>query len=201
VPRKVGERAREDVEAEVRFHLESRARELETQGYEREEALARALKEFGDLEEAKRIMRGGAKRRERRVRMGDWWREVWQDARHGWRRLLGNPGFSLTALLTLSLGIGATVAIFSVVNGVLLRPLLWSNPDRLVIVWENDRASGTVREPASVPDYYDFAERNRSFQSMAFFLSAEQNLTQPGRDAERVNVAVLSAGVVLAGEV
>jgi putative ABC transport system permease protein len=195
VPRKVGERAREDVEAEVRFHLESRARELETQGYGREEALARALKEFGDLEEAKRMMRGGAKRRERRVRIGDWWREVWQDARHGWRRLLGNPGFSLTALLTLSLGIGATVAIFSVVNGVLLRPLLWSDPDRLVIVWENDRASGTVREPASVPDYYDFAERNRSFQSMAFFLSAEQNLTQPGRDAERVNVAVLSAGV------
>lgn len=195
VPRKVGERAALEVEDEVRFHLESRARELEGRGYSREDALTRAIGEFGNVEEAKRIMRGSSMRREWRDRVGEGWHEIIQDARYGWRRLVGNPGFSLTAVLTLALGIGATVAIFSVVNGVLLRPLPWSDPDRLVVVWENDRASGTVREPASVPDYYDFVERNRSFSSMGFFLSAEQNLTEAGRDAERVDVGVVSASV------
>jgi putative ABC transport system permease protein len=194
-PRNARERAAQDVDDEVRFHLDSRARELERKGLTAQQALERAMKEFGDMSEAKRIMRDNATRRERRVQVGDMLHELAQDIRYGWRRLISSPGFSVTALLTLALGIGATVAIFSVVNGVLLRPLPWSDPDRLVIVWENDRASGTVREPASVPDYYDFLERNQSFQSMAFFLSAEQNLSQAGRDAERVNVAALSSGI------
>jgi predicted permease len=195
VPRSAGERATRDVEEEVRFHLESRARELEDRGYAPEDALARALKEFGDMDEAKRVLGGVATRRERRVRLGEWWREVVQDAKYGWRRLVANPAFSGTAVLTLAIGIGATAAIFSVVNGVLLKPLPWSSPDRLVIVWENDRASGTVREPASVPDYYDFVERNRSFDAMAFFVTAELNLTEANRDPERVNVAAMSAGI------
>ena len=72
--------------------------------------------------------------------------------------LLKIPGFTVVACLTLAVGIGATTAIFSVVSGVLLRPLPYDDADRLVLLWENDRATGTQREAASVPDFFDFQE-------------------------------------------
>jgi hypothetical protein len=79
-----------------------------------------------------------------------------QDLRYAVRALRSSPGFTLAAVLTLALGIGANAAIFSVVDGVLLRPAPFPDIDRLVMVWETDRKSGTTREPASVPDFQDF---------------------------------------------
>src|SRR5215831_5567413 len=89
------------------------------------------------------------------------------DLRLAWRLLFRNPGFAVLAVLTLALGIGATTAVFSVLDGVLLRRAPLPGIDRLVMVWETDASSGTSREPASLPDYLDFLERARSFERLA----------------------------------
>jgi len=89
------------------------------------------------------------------------------DLRQGLRSLLRSPGFTGVGVITLALGIGANVAIFSVVRSVLLQPLPYPEPENLVVVWENDRLRGTEREGASLPDYRDFLEQNRCFESMA----------------------------------
>ncbi len=99
------------------------------------------------------------------------------DIRYALRGLRKSPGFALTAVLTLALGIGANTAIFSVVDGVLLRPAPFEHLDRLAMIWETDRNSGTTHEPASVPDYLDFKSRSRQFERLAAFQGAEVNFT------------------------
>src|SRR5918997_2448529 len=90
-----------------------------------------------------------------------------QDIRFGLRTLLKRPGFTVVAVLTLALGIGANAAIFSVVNGVLLRPLPYRDADRIMAVWQRDAQGGAEREPASPANFLDFRERNRSFEQLA----------------------------------
>ncbi len=108
------------------------------------------------------------------------------DIRDGFRSLRANPGFAIVALLTLALGIGMTTAIFSVVDAVLLRPVPFHDMDRLVMVWETDRASGTTHEPASLPDFLDFKERSRSVADFAAFIAGEANLNLDNSDPSRV---------------
>jgi putative ABC transport system permease protein len=195
VPGPPAEMAEREVDDEVRFHLEERARELEASGLSAAAARSRALREFGDLETARRLMVPGLEgvlRRDRRRAFRD---ELRQDVRYGLRKLRSSPGFTVVALLTLALGMGATAAIFSVVNGVLLRPLAFASPEQLVIVWENDRVTGTVREPASVPDFYDFRERNRVFSGAGLFRVMDGNLTRTGAEPQRVSMAALSSDV------
>jgi predicted permease len=114
------------------------------------------------------------------------------DLRLAWRSLRRTPGFTAAAVVTLTLGIGANTAIFSVVDGVLLRPTPFADPDRLVMVWETDRKSGTTREPASVPDFLDFRERSKRFERLSAFTAVEVNLTQPESDPARL--AALAVG-------
>lgn len=118
-----------------------------------------------------------------------------RDAAYAARSLRRNPGFALVALLTLALGIGATTAIFSVVDGVLLRPAPLRDLDRLVMVWETDRQTGTFREPASVPDYLDFAARSKRIERLGAFLGTDVNLSRAG--AEPVRVAALMVSQTL----
>jgi predicted permease len=110
------------------------------------------------------------------------------DLRLAIRLLVKSPGFSAAAIATLALGIGATTAIFSVVNSVLLRPAPVADLDRLVMVWETDRNSGTSREPASVPDFLDFAARARSLDAIAAVMAGDVTLTGAG---EPVQLAAL----------
>ena len=84
--------------------------------------------------------------------------DVSKDVRYAARLLRRTPGFTSAALLTLALGIGMTTAIFSVVQAVLLRPVPFPEPERLVLMWETDRNSGTTREPASIPDFVDYRQ-------------------------------------------
>lgn len=93
---------------------------------------------------------------------------LFQDVRYGVRMLLKNPGFTAIAVLTLSLGIGANTAIFSVVNGVLLRELPFSEADRIVTLWENNTVDGLERDDVSPANFLDWRERQKSFQELAF---------------------------------
>ena len=102
---------------------------------------------------AGRAMDGLTQRKEecRDMRRVNFIENLVQDVRYGFRVLGKSPGFTAVAVFTLALGIGATAALVSVIDGVLLRPIPFAEPDRLVVVWETDRRSGTTREPAAWP--------------------------------------------------
>ncbi|HEV8375496.1 MAG TPA: ABC transporter permease, partial [Candidatus Polarisedimenticolia bacterium] len=107
-----------------------------------------------------------------------------QDVRYGLRMIRRNPGFSLVAVLTLALGIGANTAIFSVVNGILLRPLPYADPDRLSIVTIDRREAGP-RFTLSEADFLLLHDRMQGFESMAALRTERLNLTG-GVEPERV---------------
>jgi putative ABC transport system permease protein len=100
-----------------------------------------------------------------------------QDVRYAVRSLRKNPGFTLVAVLTLALGIGATTAIFSVVNGVLLHPLPFRDADRLAMVWIDNLSDGIRQDITAYPTFVDWREQNRVFQDMAAFRPQQVNLT------------------------
>ena len=110
------------------------------------------------------------------------------DLRYAIRSFVKTPGFSLACILTLALGIGANTAIFSVVDAVLLRKAPFADINRLVMVWETDRNTGTTREPASLPDYLDIKERARTLAQAAVLTAGEMNLTPAAGDPRRVPV-------------
>ncbi len=112
--------------------------------------------------------------------------DIGRDVRYALRGLRRNPGFACVAELTLALGIGANTAIFSVVDQVLLRPTDVTAFDRVVVVWETDRQTGTIREPASIPDYLDFSTRSRALDPFAAFIPADVNLSVPGGEPLRL---------------
>ncbi len=92
---------------------------------------------------------------------------LWQDLRYGARMLVKNPGFTLIAVMTLALGIGVTTSLFSVVNGVLLRPLPYRDEARLVTLWQSNLKGGVEREETSPANFLDWRERLQSFESIA----------------------------------
>lgn len=115
-----------------------------------------------------------------------------QDLRYGFRILAKNPGFTAVAVLTLALGIGANTAIFSVVNAVLFRPLPFKDPDRLVVVWENNRRKGWERHPVEGNRFCEWVRQNRVFEGMAARSSFDLNFSGNG-EAERIRVAAVSS--------
>ena len=123
---------------------------------------------------------------------------ITQDVRYAVRQLRKSPGFTLVAVLTLALGIGANTTIFSVMNATLLQPLSFPNPDRLVLVWQTFGKGPDNYNIVSAPNYWDFERRNHVFESMALFDSAGRgyNLSAHGstREAEQVSGLRVSAG-------
>ena len=109
-----------------------------------------------------------------------------QDLRYAFRMLVGNPGFSVVALLTMALGIGANTAIFSVIDTVLLRPAPVRDIGSLAVVWETDRNTSTTREPASLPDFLDFQQRSQRVEQLAAFTGSEVNYSPEGGEAIRL---------------
>lgn len=112
---------------------------------------------------------------------------IMQDGRYALRSMRKNLAFSIVAVVTFALGIGATTAIFTVVDGVLLRPIPLRAPDELCVVWQTDRDSGTVREPASVPDYTDYRATSETFLDMAALLGTESTFATEGMRPARVD--------------
>ena len=108
---------------------------------------------------------------------------IWQDLRYALRSLSKKPGFTAAVALTLTLGIGANTAIFSFVNAVLLRPFPYRDPDRLVILRNQDPKRGADIVSPSIRDYLDYRERQRSFESLACFVTLAYNLPGDGSAA------------------
>ncbi len=109
----------------------------------------------------------------------------WKDLRYGFRTLIKNPGFSIIAVVSLALGIGANTAIFSLVNAVLLRPLPFSEPERLVMIWEDQSEIGFPRADVAPANYIDWKAQNQSFEDIAALNWKNFNLTGDG-EPERV---------------
>src|SRR5215211_3009611 len=106
-----------------------------------------------------------------------------QDIRYGFRTLIKNPGFAAVAIIALALGIGANTAIFSVVNAVLLQPMPYGDPDKLVMVWGADPSLGDDPDnmaPVVPADYYDWKAQNTVFEEMAASRDAQFSLTGMG---------------------
>src|SRR5579864_4320123 len=118
-----------------------------------------------------------------------------QDFRYALRQLRKSPGFIAVAVLTLALGIGASTAIFSVVDTILLRPLPYRQPERLALVTESVPAMSSEEFGVSAGEYVDYRDRNRSFSQVASFETAGFNLTGEGRPL-RVNAAQISASAI-----
>ncbi len=123
--------------------------------------------------------------------------DLWQDLRYGARMLWKQPGFTLIAVLTLALGIGANTAIFSVINGVLLRPLAFHDPDRLVMLWTDNPAwqLGFHEIPATPADLNEWRARATSFEQLATFQSNPADLSDGG-DPERVGGVDVAANLL-----
>src|ERR1051325_5602730 len=116
------------------------------------------------------------------------------DFRYALRRILQQPGFAAVVVITLALGIGASTAIFSVVNAVLLRPLPFANSERLQVVWGNYRALNIERLPAKAAEYEDYAHQTQVFDAVAAYANHSFNLTS-GSEPERIRGAYVSANL------
>jgi len=110
---------------------------------------------------------------------------LWHDVRYAVRALLRQPGFTLVAVVTLALGVGANTAIFSVVNAVMLRPLPYGEPERLVFLWENNQQAGANFMSISLPNLRDWKEQSRSFEQIGATRNASFTITGGG-EPERV---------------
>ncbi|HJR43122.1 MAG TPA: ABC transporter permease, partial [Gemmatimonadaceae bacterium] len=162
-------RVAEEVEAELAFHLERKAEALVAAGMSPEEARREAAARFGDIGYTKSYCLDEDVRRQREARRSDIMDEIKQDLAYAVRSLRSAPGFALVTLLTLALGIGANTAIFSVVRGVLLRPLPFAEPERVVRVWHANPAAGESRSVVSEPDYRDWLAAATSFASLGAY--------------------------------
>jgi putative ABC transport system permease protein len=175
-----------EIDEEMRFHLDMRTEEYIRRGMSPEEARKEAEKRFGRLT---RIKEMGYE-----VRGGGWLETLWQDVRYSLRMLRKNPGFTLIAVLTLALGIGANTAIFSVVNAVLLQPLPYASADQLVSIYNTP--GGDMRWPLSPISFLNLKSHNSVFTDVAALSNKEwpANLTGMG-EAERLQGFQVSANL------
>ncbi len=178
-----------ELDDELRFHFEQQLAKYVDSGLTPAEALRRARIEFGGLDQVKEECREA-----RGVRVME---TLYQDMRYGWRMLRKSPGFTAVALLTLALGIGANTAIFSVVYGVLLQPLPYQDPSRLIVLQETTPKVGTVG--VSYPNFLDWRAQSRAFSKMAAVSSVDFNLAGADRPENISGSAVSSNFLAMLG--
>jgi len=180
----------EEAEEELRYHLEMRVEDYKRQGMSEDEARKAARTRLGDLKDVRKKLKKVSAAESRAERRREWISEIRQDVRYGFRTLLRAPAFTSMGVLTLALGIGATTALFSLVYAVLLAPLPYPNPDRLVRVWETT-PQGEDRNVVSAGNVTDWQERARSFSVLGAHTSPfSQTLTGDGDPVRAVTANV-----------
>jgi putative ABC transport system permease protein len=189
--------AKRDVDDEVAFHLEMRTREFMEQGMSADEARRKAAASFGDVQSIRSDLRHDrASRNEQRGRQ-EWWNGLRMDVMYALRSLRKNPAFSAASIATLALGIGATLAVFTVVNGVLVRPLPYKDPSRISMIWitSQDKDGATSDLPLTSGFYNDLEHDSRSFERMAAFRGWPYSIGAAGSEPEPVSGARVSASL------
>ena len=167
---------------EMRFHIDQQTEKNIGRGMTPVEARRQALVRFGGVERVKEDTRD-----EFRPALFE---DFLRDLRYGARALLRAPGFTAVATLTLALGIGANTAIFSVVNAVLLEPLSYRDPDRLVFVWERNTAIGKDRDLVAPPNYLDWKAQNAVFDGLGAYRIGGFNMTGVGEPESVVAIFI-----------
>lgn len=182
----------DDLSVSIQEHIEERTEELMEEGVSRGQAEQTARREFGNV----------TLLRERSREEWQWSRveSILADIKFAFRRLRKSPGFAVTVLLTLGIGIGANTTVFSVVDGVLLKPLPYPDSDRLVALWlDAPGAAGLANFTSglrlSASMYFTFSEQNRTFQSLGVWTSGTANVTGLARP-EEVHTELISDGVL-----
>jgi putative ABC transport system permease protein len=184
----VGRTAMEsEMDAELRFHMQAYAEDLERQGVAHDEAMRRARIEFGGVESAKEECREA-----RGVNLLD---SLIRDVRYGLRSLRKDPSFTLVAVLTLGLGIGASTAIFSVVENVLVEPFPYPDANRMMTVEIHDVAQNqsSGRAEYSGPEFLDYIDKNHVFDHVIADASLEV-LHDAGEGTERFHGVLTTPG-------
>jgi len=182
-----GDAADRELSDEMRAHFEHLVADYTARGLTPDAARDAARREFGpvtQLTEESRDARGVA-----------WLANGWQDIRYGVRLMRRTPGFAVAAILTIALGIGATTAMFSVVYSVVLQPLPYRDPDRLVNLWSTAIKRGLPRANVGMANVYDWKARNHVFEDIAALRAvANFNLTGQG-EPERLNGSRVSSNL------
>jgi putative ABC transport system permease protein len=149
-----------------------------------------------------RLATGGIdqlKEQVREAKAGFFMQTIFQDVRYGWRMLRRSPTFTVVAILALALGIGATTTIFSIVYGVLLRPLPYPGDDRIAMVFNHFSPQNTEHGTLSIADYLDWKRDNHAFQSAELFQSTLFDVTG-AKEPEQVQGITATAGLFRCSE-
>ncbi len=183
----------EDVATEFEAHLALKADALARSGLSPEDARREAEKRFGPLSRYAAECRDIdlAERKERRRR--EWWAGALQDLRQAGRALRRAPGFTITAVLVLALGIGLNATVFSVLRGVVLKPLPYPDPAALVKVYSSNPKDGWPLFSVSPADFYDWSRESKAFRSMMAWDAYHAAATGMG-PAEQVPVVAVTSG-------
>jgi putative ABC transport system permease protein len=171
--------------ADVESYVDLLTDEKIAAGLSPEAARRAARMEFGSVDAVKEEVRS--------VRAGAWLGQLAQDLRYALRMLRRDPAFSAIAILTLALGIGANTAIFSVVNAVLLEPPPYADSDRLVVLWERNRAIGKERDPVAALNYLDWRQHNTVFDDLGAYRFRGYVLTHAGNPEQLMALAMTSS--------
>ena len=182
-------RVAREVDDELAFHIAARVDDLVAGGLSPAAARAAALEEFGDLAAARAELSAMDRQRVERRQRREWWGDVARDVRFAARGLRQQRSFVASAVLTLALGVGATTAVFSVVNAVLLRPPPYPEGDRLVTLAERSEKGGEMRLAA--PTVLDWRSLSRSFEGIAAW-TAEPTTVLGGSEPARARVAAVT---------
>jgi predicted permease len=184
-----------DVKDELSFHLESKTEDLVRQGWALEAAQKEAERQFGDLRAVQRIGQRIGEKRERRRRLADYWTDLVADIRFTFRTLQRDPGFAVISILILALAIGANIAVFSVVNTLLLRPLPFPHASELVWIAPPPTGCGLSCATYSADAYEEFSAQSRVYQDVtgyeAFTTPDNFRLTGRGEPMPATGIEVI----------